>query len=206
MPSYQISSCSHSRVSQPQPGVDRHLHRSRSYHSERLQWYPSVSTCKTKSVQNQRVKLNSDTPFVPQYVKDNVSRSADGSQLYQSRVKGRHILLENPVRENKARKEREERKARRAAANKRSDADVIANSTAQRKGLWKASAEKQKCVCTHIHFTRLILIVPLQIRPLCGPTRPMDAAHVRASISSSSLLGVDPACSSAERESACEID
>lgn len=107
-------------------------------------------TCKTKSVQNQRVKLNSDTPFVPQYVKDNVLRSADAAQLYQSRVRGRQILLENPVREIKVRKEREERKARRAAANKRSDAGVIANSTAQRKGLWKASAEKHKFVCAHI--------------------------------------------------------
>ena len=86
------------------------------------------------TAQNQRVKLNSDTPFTPEYVKNNVTRSSDPAQLYASRVKGRQILLDNPVRENKAKKERDEQKARRAASKKRSDADVIARNTARRTG------------------------------------------------------------------------
>lgn len=81
-----------------------------------------------------------------------MTRSSDPVHLYESRVKGRNILLENPVRENRVQKEREEKTARRAAAKKRSDADVIANNTARRKGLWKVSSEERRYVCAHHNF------------------------------------------------------
>ncbi|GJE95115.1 Ribonuclease P protein subunit p29 [Phanerochaete sordida] len=93
---------------------------------------------------SQRVKLSSETPFTPEYVKSNLSRSIDGAQVYASRVKGRQILLDQPVRENKLKKERDEKKARRAASRKRSDADVIANTTARRKGLHAGSPTERR--------------------------------------------------------------
>jgi ribonuclease P protein subunit POP4 len=91
-------------------------------------------------------------PFTPEYVKKNVTRSSDPAQLYASRVKGRQILLDNPVRQNKAKEQREEKKARHANAKKRSEAGVIAHNTARRKDLWKASPTERKYAVSLAQF------------------------------------------------------
>jgi ribonuclease P protein subunit POP4 len=84
-----------------------------------------------------RAQFTSDTPFTPSYVQANVTRSSNPYQLYTSRIQGRHILLENPVRDSRATKEREARRARRAAQKKRDAADVLSQKQAREKGLWK---------------------------------------------------------------------
>ena len=77
-------------------------------------------------------------------MKNNLTRSVDGAQVYASRVKGRQILLDQPVRENKFKKEREEKKARQAASKKRSDAGVIPNAAARRKGLHNVAPSERR--------------------------------------------------------------
>lgn len=91
-----------------------------------------------------RVRLNSETPFTPEYVKSNLARNVDGARVYASRVQGRQILLDQPVRENKLKALREEKRARRAASRKRSDADVIPNTSARRKGLHGGSPSERR--------------------------------------------------------------
>ncbi|GBE82326.1 RNase P/MRP, p29 subunit [Sparassis crispa] len=93
---------------------------------------------------NYSVKLASSAPFTPTYVKGNISRSADAAQLYASRVQGRQILLENPVRESKEKKAREERKAKRLAEKARRDSGIIGRRDAPRHGLWRLKREETK--------------------------------------------------------------
>lgn len=94
--------------------------------------------------QNQRIKLTSTTPFTPTYVKNNVTRSADPDQVYASRVRGRQLLLENPARESKAKKEREEKRAKRLAAKAKRAAGVISPRAARSNGLWKLDRAETK--------------------------------------------------------------
>ena len=86
------------------------------------------------------------TPFVPSYVKRNVSLSMNPSQAYASRVEGRQILLDNPARDSKTKKEREVKRAKRAAERARKAAGVMGLQEGKRKGLWRLQEEDTKCV------------------------------------------------------------
>lgn len=68
--------------------------------------------------QGSRIKLSSADPFTPKYV-HKILNQPNGASTYTARVKNKHILLENPARESRAkqlaqerRKLREEDKAR----------------------------------------------------------------------------------------------
>lgn len=75
-------------------------------------------------------------------MKTNVTRLSD--QVYTSRVQGRQILLDNPLRESRTKKERVARKARRAAEKLRNSAGVLSKKEAKRKGLWKLARSETK--------------------------------------------------------------
>lgn len=62
-----------------------------------------------------------------------------------SRVQGRQILLDNPLRESRAKKEREARKARRDANKSRVSTGVLSNKEAKQKGSWKLARSETKC-------------------------------------------------------------
>ncbi|KAH8099486.1 RNase P subunit p29-like protein [Cristinia sonorae] len=85
-----------------------------------------------------RVRLNSQTPFTPKYVKDNVTRSSDPALLYASRVQGRQLLLGNPPRESRAKKERDLKKARKSS----SKVGVVGGREAKTKSIWKLTTTK----------------------------------------------------------------
>ncbi|KAI0664902.1 RNase P/MRP, p29 subunit [Cubamyces menziesii] len=95
-------------------------------------------------INNERLKFDSVTPFVPSYVKRNVSLSMNPSQAYASRVEGRQILLDNPARDSKTKKEREEKRAKRAAERARKAAGVMGLQEGKRKGLWLLQKEDTK--------------------------------------------------------------
>ncbi|OSD01607.1 RNase P/MRP, p29 subunit [Trametes coccinea BRFM310] len=95
-------------------------------------------------INNQRLKFDSATPFVPDYVKGNVTRASDPTQAYASRVEGRQLLLDNPPRESKAKKEREEKRAKRASERARRDVGVVSKQEARRAGFWKLREEETK--------------------------------------------------------------
>ncbi|KAF9511196.1 hypothetical protein BS47DRAFT_1347078 [Hydnum rufescens UP504] len=78
------------------------------------------------SLKGQRVVFSSSTPFTPSYVQLHTpSTSNSGSQAYTSRVQGRQILLENPAKESKLKKERTARRARQKLDGKRKEAGII---------------------------------------------------------------------------------
>ncbi|KAI0341688.1 RNase P/MRP p29 subunit [Trametopsis cervina] len=95
-------------------------------------------------INNQRVTFNSFTPFTPTYVSRNVTRSSDPRSLYQSRVQGRHILLENSTNNSRAEKQREARRARRAADKSRAAAGVMGHAQAREKSLWKLDRSESR--------------------------------------------------------------
>ncbi|KAH9946195.1 RNase P/MRP, p29 subunit [Epithele typhae] len=99
-------------------------------------------------INNQRLKLDTSSPFTPTYVKRNLTASSDPSQTYASRVQGRQILLENPARESRAKKVRAQKRAARATAP--AAAHPIATATGgpsdtgrRRRGAWKLEGRRQ---------------------------------------------------------------
>ncbi|RPD66044.1 RNase P/MRP, p29 subunit [Lentinus tigrinus ALCF2SS1-7] len=93
-------------------------------------------------INNERLKIDSTTPFIPSYVKRSVTRSSDPVQAYASRVQGRQILLENPARDSKAKKEREGKRAQRAAERVRKAVGVVSKKESRKRGLWKLQKDE----------------------------------------------------------------
>lgn len=91
---------------------------------------------------NQRVKLASSAPFTPTYVKSAVTQSTNPEQVYASRVRGRQLLLENPVRDSKAKKERELKKARRLADKAKKATSESDRRNVQSREIWKLKPEE----------------------------------------------------------------
>ncbi|KAN0092540.1 Rof/RNase P-like protein [Tylopilus felleus] len=100
---------------------------------------------------NQRLKLTTDAPFTPTYVQQALTLSSNPVGIYESRIKGRHVLLENPARESRAKKERLAKQARKQVEKDRKKLRPLGRNVADSKGLWKL--EK--------HATRFELFIPL---------------------------------------------
>ena len=71
------------------------------------------------------------------------SSNLDANALYESRVKGKHILLENPPRASRLKQKNDGRKSRRAAERERKKRAIIGRDEVKKKGLWKL--EKSQC-------------------------------------------------------------
>jgi ribonuclease P protein subunit POP4 len=64
--------------------------------------------------------------------------------MYASRVQGRQILLENPARESRARKELEEKKRRQKAEKGKERKGIISRREAKEKGVWRLDKTQAK--------------------------------------------------------------
>ena len=87
--------------------------------------------------QNQRLKPTTDAPFTPTYVQQALTLSSNPVGIYESRIKGRHVLLENPARESRAKKERLAKQARKQVEKDRKKLRPLGRNVADSKGLWK---------------------------------------------------------------------
>ncbi|KAL0581441.1 RNase P/RNase MRP complex subunit [Marasmius crinis-equi] len=94
--------------------------------------------------QGQRLKFNSAKPFIPTFVQSSATQASDPAEIYASRIHGRKILLENPVRESRSRKEQEEKRQRRAAHRQKKKSGVISRREAKEKGVWKLDESQAK--------------------------------------------------------------
>ncbi|KAK7693574.1 hypothetical protein QCA50_003143 [Cerrena zonata] len=94
-------------------------------------------------INNQRIKFTSSTPFTPTFVKS-TALASDRDHVYTSRVQGRQILLDNPLRESRTKKEREARKARQATEKAKVSAGILSRKEAKQKGLWKLARSETK--------------------------------------------------------------
>jgi ribonuclease P protein subunit POP4 len=66
--------------------------------------------------------------------------------MYTTRVKGRQILLENPVRESRAKKELEAKRAMKKKERERKKLGIIGKKEARQKEIWKFDKKQAKCV------------------------------------------------------------
>jgi len=66
--------------------------------------------------------------------------------MYNTRVKGRQILLENPARESRAKKELEAKRAAKKKEKERKKLGIIGKKEAKEKGVWKFDESQAKWV------------------------------------------------------------
>ena len=74
----------------------------------------------------------------------NLTLSSDPAGMYKARVKGRQILLENPVRESRAKKELDAKHARQRQERKKKKLGVMPKKKAKEMGIWKLEEAQAK--------------------------------------------------------------
>ncbi|CAA7265715.1 unnamed protein product [Cyclocybe aegerita] len=92
----------------------------------------------------QRLQFTTSAPFTPTYVTSNLSLASDPTEMYNNRVKGRQILLENPAKESKAKKELDRRREIRKKERERKKLGKIGKREAKEKGVWKFDESQAK--------------------------------------------------------------
>jgi len=83
-------------------------------------------------------------PFTPTYVNSNLSLCSDPMGMYNTRVKGRQILLANPARDSRMKKELEEKRAQKKRERDRKKFGVMAKLEARERGLWRLHENQTK--------------------------------------------------------------
>ncbi|EIW83637.1 RNase P subunit p29-like protein [Coniophora puteana RWD-64-598 SS2] len=130
----------------------------------------------------------SSSPFTPTYVKTALTQASDPDTLYAQRVQGRTVLLENPARESRAKKEGNARRARKVAQKKRKALGVMSSREAKGKGLWKLEkgAEKFELFVPLHHLwmgymSELLGLAPLlpMATPSASAMPPASSMHVK---------------------------
>lgn len=76
----------------------------------------------------------------------NLTASSDPDTKYLDRVQGRQLLLENPARDLRKRKEEEEKREKTQERKKQQRARGIGKQEAVAKGIWKLDKEQAKYV------------------------------------------------------------
>ncbi|KAF9446073.1 RNase P/MRP, p29 subunit [Macrolepiota fuliginosa MF-IS2] len=111
----------------------------RKPNAKQIDPYKELST-----IAGNRVTFKSSTPYIPQYVTSNLTASSDPSDIYANRVQGRQLLLENPVRDPRKRKEEEEKRQKIYELKKRKKMGVIGKREAKEKGVWRLDKTQAK--------------------------------------------------------------
>ena len=65
--------------------------------------------------------------------------------MYNTRVKGRQVLLENPVRDSRLKKERDAKIAVKKRDKERKKLGVIGKKEARERGVWKFDEKQARC-------------------------------------------------------------
>ncbi|KAF9049107.1 RNase P/MRP p29 subunit [Panaeolus papilionaceus] len=84
----------------------------------------------------ERLRFTSSAPFTPTYVVQNLSQVSDPMEIYNSRIKGRQILLENPARDSKTKLAAQAKRERRKAHKEKAKLGIIGKKEAKEKGVW----------------------------------------------------------------------
>lgn len=109
-----------------------------------------------KSLQNRRMKFSSESPFTSDYVTSHLTQSSDPGGMYANRVRGRQMLLENPARESRAKKQQDEKKARQIAEKEKKKHGVIGKREAKEKGVWRFDETQAKSVIFYLFAIGLL--------------------------------------------------
>ncbi|KIY67545.1 RNase P/MRP, p29 subunit [Cylindrobasidium torrendii FP15055 ss-10] len=85
---------------------------------------------------------DASTSFTADYVKSNLTTASDPAEVYASRVHGRKIVLENPLKDSRSKKERAERRARHKANQEKKRASIAKRK--EGKIVWKLDEAQRK--------------------------------------------------------------
>ncbi|KAF5359205.1 hypothetical protein D9756_002887 [Leucocoprinus leucothites] len=96
------------------------------------------------SIAGNRLTFKSSSPYIPQYVTSNLTATSDPAAIYSNRVQGRQLLLENPVRDARKRKDEEDKRKKIQERKKRQKTRGIGKREAVAKGLWKLDKDQAK--------------------------------------------------------------
>jgi len=108
------------------------------------------------------LQFSSSAPFTPTYINSNLSLSSDPAAAYSTRVKGKHLLLDNPsttsmsegcAKQEQKVKERKEKNKARKAARDGLGARPKRPRVVREKGLWRLNESQAKCVVVSLTCT-----------------------------------------------------
>ncbi|KAL1712905.1 Rof/RNase P-like protein [Schizophyllum commune] len=97
-------------------------------------------------IKGQKLKISSKTPYTPSYVKSNLSGDNDPDAIYNDRVYGRTLMLENPARTSRLVQERKarEQKHRELRLKKTAIGNVMSRKETRAYGLWELTKEHSR--------------------------------------------------------------
>ncbi|KAI0050488.1 RNase P/MRP, p29 subunit [Auriscalpium vulgare] len=93
--------------------------------------------------QTTQTKYSSAAPFTAEYVQAHLATS-NPQAIYDARVRRARLLLENPARVSRQKREREERRARQQREAQRKAQGTMGRKEAAEKGVWKLKKEEAR--------------------------------------------------------------
>lgn len=75
---------------------------------------------------------------------ENLILSSDPAGMYASRVQGRQVLLENPARDSRTKRDVDEKRGKRRAEKEKKRLGIIGKREAREKGVWKFERTQAK--------------------------------------------------------------
>ncbi|PFH46803.1 hypothetical protein AMATHDRAFT_43348 [Amanita thiersii Skay4041] len=130
------------------------------------------------TLKNHRINSNttSDNSMTSLYVASHLTQTSDPVGIYSSRVKGRHVPLENPARESTIKKRLEGKRQNRQVDLEKKGLNTISKKEAKRKGIW-AFDETQVTFINMLPLHRLWMDYISELLGLEQPTSLVNMTH-----------------------------
>ncbi|KZO89888.1 RNase P subunit p29-like protein [Calocera viscosa TUFC12733] len=94
--------------------------------------------------QGKTIQLSSASPFLPRYLASTLPPHTSPSHVYNTRLRGKLLILDNPLRESRSAQLKQERAAKREAEKQRRVQGVMGRREAKRLGVWELRKEDAK--------------------------------------------------------------
>lgn len=116
---------------------------------------PDQRSLSSQDAQETTISLSSSAPFAPSFVIASLTQSSDPTAIYTSRVKGRTMLLDNPARDSRLKKEMEAKSELRKKEKERRKLGIVGRRKRQERGIWKFDEKLIQCVlCSESRWVR----------------------------------------------------
>ncbi|KAF6746934.1 Rof/RNase P-like protein [Ephemerocybe angulata] len=94
--------------------------------------------------QKTTLTLSSTSPFAPSHIISSVTQNSDPTAIYNNRVKGRTMLLENPAKDSRLKKDLERKVQLRKEEKERRKLGIVGRKKRQERGIWKFDRKEIK--------------------------------------------------------------
>ncbi|KZT57639.1 hypothetical protein CALCODRAFT_469457 [Calocera cornea HHB12733] len=90
------------------------------------------------------IHLSSSSPFIPQYLEATLPLHPNPTHVYNTRLRGKQIILDNPLRESRSAQLKQERAVKREKEKQRRERGMMGRREAKRLGVWELRKEDAK--------------------------------------------------------------